>query len=109
MLSMLSQTPEELRQRAESLCRRMGELGVTSEVVSTEDPVGGGAVPTQTLHSFAVAVAPRDSAAALETQLRQRPVPIIVRIAHDRCLLDMRTLFSADLDEILQAFRETAA
>lgn len=34
---------------------------------------------------------------------------IIVRIAHDRCLLDMRTLFPADLDEILQAFRETAS
>lgn len=109
VLSMLAQTPEELRQRAESLCRRMGESGVTAEVVSTENPVGGGAVPTQTLHSFAVAVVPRDSAAALEAQLRQRPVPIIVRIAHDRCLLDMRTLFPADLDEILQAFRETAS
>lgn len=109
VLSMLAQTPEELRQQAESLCRRLGEIGVTAEVVSTENPVGGGAVPTQTLPSFAVAVAPRDSAAALETQLRQRPVPIIVRIAHDRCLLDMRTLFPADLDEILQAFRETAS
>ena len=109
VLSMLAQTPEELRQRAESLCRRLGGIGVTAEMVSTENPVGGGAVPTQTLPSFAVAVAPRDSAAALEAQLRQRPVPIIVRIAHDRCLLDMRTLFPADLDEILQAFRETAS
>ena len=47
VLSMLAQTPEELRQRAESLCRRMGESGVTAEVVSTENPVGGGelAVP----------------------------------------------------------------
>lgn len=109
VLSMLAQTPEELHQQAESLCRRMGGIGVTTEVVSTENPVGGGAVPTQTLPSFAVAVAPRDSAAALEAQLRQRPVPIIVRIAHDRCLLDMRTLFPADLDEILQAFREIAS
>ena len=109
VLSVLAQTPEELRQRAESLCRRLGGIGVTAEMVSTENPVGGGAVPTQTLPSFAVAVAPRDSAAALEAQLRQRPVPIIVRIAHDRCLLDMRALFPADLDEILQAFREIAS
>ena len=43
VLSMLAQTPEELRQRAESLCRRMGEIGVTAKVVSTENPVGGGA------------------------------------------------------------------
>ena len=109
MLSMLAQTPESLRRRADTVCRRLGEMGVTAEVLPTENPVGGGAVPTQTLPSFAVAVAPRDSAAALEAQLRQRPVPIIVRIAHDRCLLDMRTLFPADLDEILQAFRETAS
>lgn len=109
VLSMLAQTPEELHQQAESLCRRLEEIGVTAEVVSTENPVGGGAVPTQTLHSFAVAVAPRDSAAALESKLRRRVKPIIVRIAHDRCLLDMRTLFPADLDEILQAFRETAS
>ena len=109
VLSMLAQTPGELRQRAESLRRRMGELGVTAEVVSTENPVGGGAVPTQMLPSFAVAVAPRDSAAALESKLRRRAKPIIVRVAHDRCLLDMRTLFPADLDEILQAFRETTS
>ena len=100
---------ESLRRRADTVCRRLGEMGVTAEVLPTENPVGGGAVPTQTLPSFAVAVVPRDSAAALEAQLRQRPVPIIVRIAHDRCLLDMRTLFPADLDEILQAFRETAS
>ena len=101
--------PEELRQQAESLCRRLEEISVTAEVVSTENPVGGGAVPTQTLPSFAVAVAPRDSAAALETQLRQRPVPIIVRIAHGRCLLDLRTLFAEDLDEIVRAFEESGA
>ena len=106
VLSMLAQTPEELRQRAESLCRRLGEVGMTAEVVSTENPVGGGAIPTQTLPSFAVAVVSRDSAAALESKLRRRPVPIIVRVAHDRCLLDMRTLFPADADEILRAFRE---
>ena len=73
VLSMLAQTPEELRQRAESLCRRMGESGVTAEVVSTENPVGGGAVPTQTLHSFAVAVVPRDSAAARSYGSGQSP------------------------------------
>ena len=48
---------------------------MTAEVVPTENPVGGGAVPTQTLPSFAVAVAPTDSAAALEARLRQRPRP----------------------------------
>ena len=71
--------------------------------------MGGGSVPTQTLPSFAVAVTPSGSAAALEARLRQRPRPIIVRIAHDRCLLDVRTLFPEDGDEILRAFQEISA
>ena len=89
VLSMLAQTPEELRQQAESLCRRLEEIGVTAEVVSTENPVGAGQSPPRRCPP-SPCCRPKDSAAALEAQLRQRPVPIIVRIAHDRCLLDMR-------------------
>ena len=103
---MLAVSGEDLRASAAQLCALLKERGVAAEVVAQSGPVGGGSVPTQTLPSFAVAVAPRDSAAALETQLRQRPVPIIVRIAHDRCLLDIRTLFPGDVDEILRAFQE---
>ena len=106
VLSMLARQPEELRQNADSLCARLRSLGVAAQVLPAESPVGGGSVPTQTLPSFAVAVTPSGSAAALEAQLRQRPRPIIVRIAHDRCLLDVRTLFPEDVDEILRAFQE---
>ena len=106
VLSMLARQPEELRQSADSLCARLRSLGVAAQVLPAESPVGGGSVPTQTLPSFAVAVTPSGSAAALEAQLRQRPRPIIVRIAHDRCLLDVRTLFPGDVDEILRAFQE---
>ena len=109
VLSMLARKPEELRRRADGLCASLRSLGAAAEVVPAESPVGGGSVPTQTLPSFAVAVTPTDSAAALEAQLRQRPQPIIVRIAHDRCLLDVRTLFPADHDEIITAFREILA
>ena len=106
VLSMLARQPEELRQNADSLCARLRSLGVAAQVLPAESPVGGGSVPTQTLPSFAVAVTPSGSAAALEAQLRQRHRPIIVRIAHDRCLLDVRTLFPGDVDEILRAFQE---
>ena len=109
VLSMLARRPEELRYRADGLCASLRSLGAAAEVVPAESPVGGGSVPTQTLPSFAVAVTPTDSAAALEARLRQRLRPIIVRIAHDRCLLDVRTLFPADHDEIITAFREILA
>ena len=109
VLSMLARKPEDLRRSADDLCASLRNLGAAAQVVPAESPVGGGSVPTQTLPSFAVAVTPADSAAALEARLRQRPRPIIVRIAHDRCLLDMRTLFPADHDEIVAAFREILA
>ena len=104
VLSMLSRTPEALRQQAEALCTRLRQAGAETEVVPTENPVGGGAVPTRTLPSFAAAVTSPEGAAALEARLRQHRCPIIVRIVHNRCLLDLRTLFPEDLDEILRAF-----
>ena len=85
------------------------DLGVSAEAVPTDSTIGGGAVPTQTLPSFAAAISPPDGADALEARLRQRPRPIIVRIAHGRCLLDLRTLFAEDLDEIVRAFEESGA
>lgn len=109
VLSMLSRKPEELRQAAETLCSRLQAMGVSAEAVPTDSTIGGGAVPTQTLPSFAAAISPPDGADALEARLRQRPRPIIVRIAHGRCLLDLRTLFAEDLDEIVRAFEESGA
>ena len=108
VLAMLARKSEALRQEAEALCARLRGAGIRAEVVPTENPVGGGSVPTQTLPGFAVAVTPSDNADALEARLRRRSRPIIVRIAHGRCLLDLRTLFPEDSAEILQAFQEAS-
>ncbi|WP_312281131.1 L-seryl-tRNA(Sec) selenium transferase [Oscillibacter sp.] len=106
-LVMLAQSPEMLRMRAQRLCALAREAGVDAEVVPEEDQVGGGSVPTQTLPSFAMAVTPgRGGVDALEAAMRLRERPVIGRVAHDRYLLDARTLREDEFSCIVDALKE---
>ena len=108
-LAMLAQTEEELRMKAEALCAQIAARGVSAEVVPETDQVGGGSVPTQLLPTFAVAVSPKGcSVDALEEKLRRRARPIIGRIAHEKYLLDVRTVSFEDFGEIAAAVGESA-
>lgn len=108
-LQMLGLTQNELRGEAEALCALLTARGIDAEVTDEQDPVGGGSVPAQLLPACAVAVRPRSgSVDALEQRLRAYQTPIIVRIAHERVLLGMRTLRREQYDTILKALTETA-
>lgn len=108
-LSALAQTPEQLRMKAEDLCARLTTVGVDAEVMPEFDQVGGGSVPTQLLPTFVAAVRPKNcSVDALEEKLRLRETPIIVRIAHERCLLDARTIRWEEFDTVVSALTEAA-
>ena len=108
-LAMLAQTEEELRMKAEALCAKVAAFGVAAEVVPEKDQVGGGSVPTQLLPTFAVAVSPaKCSVDALEEKLRRRARPIVGRIAHEKYLLDVRTISFEDFDVIAEAVKECA-
>lgn len=108
-LAMLGAKPEELRVRAESLCKLLADAGIDAEVQPEQDQVGGGSVPTQLLPTFVTAVRPKTgSVDALEAAMRLRERPIIGRIAHERYLLDARTLREEDFACIVEALTETA-
>lgn len=108
-LAMMSMDTEALRARATALCALLVKAGVCAEVISEQGQVGGGSVPTQLLPTFVVAIQPASgSVDALEAALRLREVPIIGRIAHNRYLLDARTLREEDFTCIAQAVMETA-
>lgn len=109
VLRMLGTEPEQLRGRAEMLCDLLTQAGVQAEVVPEQDQVGGGSVPTQLLPTWAVAVMPaRGTVDGLEQALRRRERPIVGRIAHDRYLLDARTLNQEDFAAIAAAVTECA-
>lgn len=104
VLAMLSASRDTLRAKAALLQKRLGERGVQAEVVAETSPVGGGAAPTQELPTYAVALwDEKCSTHTLEQRLRRGATPIIGRIREQRYLLDVRTLFETDFDEICDA------
>ena len=106
-LAMLGAREEELRAKAQLLCDALVKGGVEAQVVAEQCQVGGGSVPAQLLPTFAVAIAPaRCSVDELEQALRLRERPIIGRIAHDRYLLDLRTLREEDFPAVETALFE---
>ena len=110
VLVQLSEAPEELRTRAQDLCTLLAARGVTAETVETEDCVGGGSVPTQTLMGYAAAVAPQSCRVdELERRLRRRVRPVVARIAQGRLLLCVRTLRADELDAVAAAVAEEEA
>ena len=94
VLRMIALGSSELRERAEAFVARLG--GARSLELALEasaSRVGGGAAPDADLPTWTVAVTKRArSADWLATALRESSPPILARIAHDRVLLDLRTV-----------------
>ncbi|MDD3192900.1 MAG: L-seryl-tRNA(Sec) selenium transferase [Oscillospiraceae bacterium] len=107
-LRMLLAPEEELLERAEYLCGLLQQTipGICASIEHENGQVGGGSMPGQLLPGYAVAVSPTDcSAAQLEKRLREWDTPLVGRIAHDRFLLDVRTMEPAELEPAAAALR----
>lgn len=97
---MLRASFHEIAQRATNLAAMLQSSGADPaariEITDGDSLVGGGSTPAQSLPTKLLRIrSARYSAADLETRLRQGPtgIPIIARIADDRLLLDLRTVF----------------
>lgn len=100
-LRMIAVSAESLRDRAEALAALLREADPGKDFEIVVQPclsqVGGGSLPGQDLHSFAVALSSsRFSAMEIEVALRRNQPPIIARIESDRVLMDVRTLQEQD-------------
>jgi L-seryl-tRNA(Ser) seleniumtransferase len=100
-LAQLTADYATLKSRAERLAAAIGDRRVA--VVDTASSVGGGAFPMATIQSAALRV--EGSADAVEKRLRGRDPAIIARISDGSVLLDVRTIFAADEDEIVRGVR----
>jgi L-seryl-tRNA(Ser) seleniumtransferase len=97
-LAMMTAPAEELRARAERLAA--GLPGVS--VVLTESAIGGGALPTITVPSWALAVDDK-----LASRLRQGDPAIVGRLSEGRLLLDLRTVLERDEADLVRALTPT--
>jgi len=101
-LRMIRQSAEEIRARAEAFLKRVPEL--RAELASGESMIGGGATPEQPLLTWLVAITPADVVTA-EARLRAAEPPVIARIADDRLLIDLRTVFAEEEAELARALQ----
>ena len=105
---MLRAPAEQIRQRAEALQEKLKLAShLRSEVVAGESLVGGGSAPTSTLSTFLLAVtAQAFSADELAARLRGHNPPIVARVEEGRVLVDLRTVFESEDDEVARAMME---
>jgi L-seryl-tRNA(Ser) seleniumtransferase len=98
-LHMIRMTADEIARRAEAWVERIA-ASLPPDVQIKLRPgfsvIGGGSTPDQKLPTHLIFVNSRSrSASAIEERLRkpQRGVPVVARIARDRLILDLRTVF----------------
>lgn len=115
-LQMLTMPLARLRRVARRIAHLIekGTGNASVEVIRGISRVGGGALPTQALSTWVVAIRPlRGTAAALDGALRRQHPPIVARVAEDRLILDPRTIQREDINllvgGVLRAISEIGA
>ncbi|GAC1354752.1 MAG: L-seryl-tRNA(Sec) selenium transferase [Ktedonobacteraceae bacterium] len=103
---MISTHPEKIHRRAIRWVARLQEHSIAARIQRGESTIGGGSLPGETLPTTLVALDAVRTTVPLEElakRLRMHTTPIIVRIIRDALLLDPRTVFEEQDEEVLQA------
>ena len=101
-LRMIRTGAEEIRGRAERLLASMPSLRARLE--PGESVIGGGSTPEQSVPTWLIVIEPQDVIQA-EKRLRAGDPPVIARIENDRLVLDMRTVFPEEEEELRRALQ----
>ena len=113
VLRALTEPVVEVRKRAKRLAamiRRALPEGTDIRLVSGVSMAGGGSLPTREIPTVLIGLRVANlSAAALESRLRRNETPVIVRVADDRALLDLRTVDPGEFAEIRDALFRIAS
>jgi L-seryl-tRNA(Ser) seleniumtransferase len=110
-LRMLGAPVEGLQRRAEALAVRLRALaGVAAVDVSpAEAYVGGGSLPDQAMKTWVLEVAPGAvTDAELAYRLRTGTPAVMGRLRGGRLVLDVRTVFPHQEDDLVEAVRQAA-
>jgi L-seryl-tRNA(Ser) seleniumtransferase len=106
VLRMVRAPLEEVRSRAEDFARRLARAIPDLELSLRDAPaaVGGGAAPTVGVPSVVISLShPEHTSDRLAAALRAGSPPVVVRVAEDRLLMDLRTVPEADEPALLDA------
>jgi len=99
---MIRMTAEQIRERAERMIARIPALNARIE--PGESVIGGGATPEQSIPTWLVVIERPDVDVA-ERKLRRNDPPVISRILDGRLVLDLRTVFEGEEEELDRALQ----
>ena len=103
VLRMLTEDVTQIRRRGEALHKGVGP---GAELVEGESEVGGGSFPGKTLKTWLLQLTSDHlTSDVLAARLRAADPPIIVRIADDHVVLDPRTIFPDQIEQVARAVR----
>jgi L-seryl-tRNA(Ser) seleniumtransferase len=94
-LRMLRMTADEIRARAEKLRERVPGL----EIIEGQSVAGGGSTPDQSLPTWLLAI----SGDAVKIERKLRASNIIARIENEKVVIDLRTVFPEEEEELMKA------
>ena len=99
-LRMIQLKAEDVRMRAERFVAAL--QGVKAEVIAGQSVIGGGSTPEQPVATYLIVV-DCHSVTEAERHCRAASPPVIARIADDRLVFDLRTVFPEEEEELRQA------
>jgi L-seryl-tRNA(Ser) seleniumtransferase len=105
---MMRLSVAEIRDRADALLKKIKPAAkLRAEVIAGDSLVGGGSAPTSTLPTFLLAVTAQSlSADEFSARLRMNNPPVVARVEEGRVLLDLRTVFEGEDQELARALME---
>ncbi len=106
VLKMLYSSNEALKIRARRLASALKKAGVKADISIRKDitRAGGGSLPDAEFVTWTVSVIPQKiSVNTIEERLRKSNPPVIARISDDRLVLDVMTISTSQINQIVTA------
>lgn len=106
-LHMMLSSSSRQKNRAQILKEKLESKIHTFKFTVEEDysMVGGGSMPGEEIPTYVIKVKNNKiSPEEIDKKFREAPVPIIVRIAKDEVIMDLRTIFDRDFNTLVDAF-----
>jgi L-seryl-tRNA(Ser) seleniumtransferase len=105
-LRMMHLSKDGIARRTVAVAAKSGSPELTVEMIDGESVIGGGAAPSAALPTKLLAVT-RDglSADEISARLRASEPPVIARVEEGRVLLDLRTVFPEQDENVIAALR----
>jgi L-seryl-tRNA(Ser) seleniumtransferase len=99
-LRMITMRAERIRVRAERVCNQL--MGWDVDVRPGLSIIGGGSTPEQALPTWLLSIGVPDPE-SFEEELRQGTPAVVGRIEDNRLVLDVRTVFENEEEELIEA------